>query len=493
MLKCFTLILIIIFFARKQNEKKLRLFWPTNTAVIHSKYAYFSEKLDSGLDGTFLVEVPLSTRHIGHLTYGYKKKPLHTNGYSVLIYNEKEMYNAKYTSKGESRAGVEKDRMEITIENIFQPIGIIYINNFEYSAGNAGTNYPTVEFKHVNIYRLDNITAFNIIGESKIRTTHEGQDILLKAKHAERTVQLTTDYKILPGEFDHNSLLSLAEGAWISYNLNIVNRTTELEENQIMNVTLMYPKRNFTLEGSYSITESEINSDATLSWISERERRRTVGSAFAWTNKAEDSDNYLKYQQAVLTFMHPSFEKNVTIKGKIMKRNASDLFNGELMVDYAHNLNKLLVVSAEMLDKSELPKMRSYKYVINGKHPRTKLLLNVEGLLNYKRAASYLETKNYGQYKRGFYAQDSGEFSAYADIPKYEIEFNRKSNELFKYLKVRVYPYDEDFKINGSVINTPNLNATGLLTSNWDDKVVRMMLNYTPGKVFSILLMFSFI
>jgi hypothetical protein len=56
-----------------------------------------------------------------------------------------------YNEKSESHAGFERDRIEITIENSFRPIGIIYINQYEYSAGNEGTNYPSVEYKEVII------------------------------------------------------------------------------------------------------------------------------------------------------------------------------------------------------------------------------------------------------------------------------------------------------------------------------------------------------
>ena len=59
-----------------------------------------------------------------------------------------------YNAKSESRAGFEKDRIEITAQNSFKPIGIIYVNQYEYSAGNEGTNYPSIEFKEVSNFRV---------------------------------------------------------------------------------------------------------------------------------------------------------------------------------------------------------------------------------------------------------------------------------------------------------------------------------------------------
>ncbi|KAI4503203.1 hypothetical protein M0802_001425 [Mischocyttarus mexicanus] len=469
----------------KQNKKFIEFFWPNNSAILNSDYTYESVKLDSNLDGTFQLEIPLNTRHVVHLTYGYKKRPLITNGYSTLTYNKERVFHADYNSKSQSRAGFEKDNIQINIENNLKPIGIIYVNQYEYSGGNEGTNYPTVEIKHVNVYQLNNISAFNISGESRIKTTHTGQDIYLQATHLNRTIQLMTDYKILSGEFDQNIELKLAENAWISYHVNILNKTTEEMDNQFIILDLAYPRRNFTLDGSYKITSDEINSEAKLEWDRDKERTRTIGVAFDWRNIT--SNKTLSHQEAVLSFRHPSFAKEVTFKGELSKKDIRDLFNLDFVVDYSTNPDKLLEFVVIVKDESELPNDRKYVYSISGKHPKTQLDLNIEGFF-YKHKYVHLETENHGKYKRSFLSEEIGQLSGRLDIDRNEVVFRRENNDDVKYFQVRYYPMntEREYVINGSIINTPDLNATGYFFFDPEDKFTWMMVNYTPDAVQSL-------
>ncbi|XP_076235875.1 apolipoprotein lipid transfer particle [Calliopsis andreniformis] len=473
----------IVFTTLQQNKRYVKVTWPQHVAILNSDYTYRSEKLDSDLKGVFHVEVPLSTRHIGHLTYGYEKRPQGTTGYSELIYNEQKILQGRYNSKSESRAGLEKDRTQITIENSYKPIGILYINQYEYSAGNEGTNYPTVEFKHANVYQLNNKTEFNIVGESRIRTTHTGQEIHLKAIHFNRTLQLKTDYQILPGEFDQNTSLSLTEDVWISYHINILNKTTEDVDNQFLILTVSYPKRNFTLDGFYWINIKEMKSEVKLDWDRETERPKTVGALFNWENVS--SSTAIVQQRAIFSLKHPSFSKEVFLKGEFLKRDSRDLMNVAITADYSTNLNKLFVLSALLRDESSLPTSRKYTYEIIGKHPSTNLNLNVQGLI-HKYENTLFETINNGSYKRSFLTQETGKLNGRLDLNRKEVLFQRQYNEAEKYLNIRYYSANKQYIVNGSAVNTPKLNATGAFLFDPEEKLTWMMVNYTPDAVESL-------
>lgn len=447
--------------------------------MLNSDYNYYSERLDSNMNGVLHIEVPLSARHIGHLTYGYKKRPQITTGHSILLYNDKKVLHARYNSTSESRAGFEKDNIEVTVENIYKPIGVVYINQYEYSGGNEGTNYPTVEFKHVNVYRLDNSSAFNIAAESRIRTTHTGQNIQLKAMHSNRTIQLKTDYQILPGEFDQNTWLGVTEDAWISYHINILNKTTEDMDNQFLILSLSYPQRNFTLDGSYKITSDEMNSEGSLQWQRDNEKSRTVGASFNWTNLTATSRE--NQQQAVLTFRHPTFEKNVTFKGVLKKRDSKDLINVAFAVDYSPDEDKLLTLSALLRDECDASKMK-YLYKIAGKHISTKMDLDVEGFV-HKRGYTLLETVNHARYQRGYTSSETGELIGQINRESREMIFRRVNNEAIKYFEIGYYPLPSRYVVNGSAINTPEkINATGAFFLDPTEKLTWMMVNYTPGR-----------
>ncbi|XP_012534919.2 uncharacterized protein LOC105835859 [Monomorium pharaonis] len=472
----------VILTTLKQNKRFVEIFWPNNTALLNSDYNYHSERLDSNLEGILHVEIPLNARHVGILSYGYKKRPQVTTGHSTLMYNDQKVLHTQYNSKSESRAGFDKDRIQITVENIYKPIGIVYVNQYEYSGGNEGTNYPTVEFKQVNIYRLDNSSAFNIAGESRIRTTHTGQNIHLKAMHANKTVQLKTDYQILSGEFDQNTWLSLAEDAWVSYHVNILNKTTEDVDNQFIVLSFCYPQRNFTLGGFYRITSNEINSEANLQWERDDEKLRNVGVVFDWTNVTDTSMEI--EQQAILSFHHPTFEKNVTLKGILMRKDLRDLLNIVFTADYSNNEDKLLTLSALFRDESD-ESNKKYLYKIAGKHISTKLDLDIEGFV-YKRGYVLFETVNHARYTRSYMPSETGELIGRIDRRSREIIFRRVNNDAVKYFAIGYYPAPSQYIVNGSVINTPELNATGVFFLDLDEKLTWMMVNYTPDATVSL-------
>lgn len=463
---------------RKDNKRFAKFFWPNNTALFNSQYSYNSEKLDSVMEGLIHVEVPLSTRHVGDLTYGYKKRPLSSNGHAELTYNGERVLQGKYVSKSESRAGLEKDDIQITIENDLKPIEIKYLNKFQYSGGNAGTNYPTTEFKHIDIYQLNNRTAFSISGESEVKTTHTGQDIRLTATHLNRSVTFETDYEVLSGEFDQNSKLSLANNAWVSYHINIVNKTTEDVSNQFIILNLAYPRRNFTFDGSYMITSMEFNTEGRLEWDRETEKPRTLGSAFQWKNMTSESNSV--QQEAIFTLKHPSFKKNVTFTSRLSQVDENDLFNLTFIVDYSPKLEKLLVFTANINDESQWPVDRKYTYKFTGEHPITKLKLTVEGFA-HKHLNSFIETKHTADYVRSFLAEEHGILYAYANIDDKKVKFHRESNDLVKHFDASFYPQYPEFIMDGSVINSPDLNATGAFYLNLHEKLTWMIVNYTPG------------
>ncbi|XP_026671389.1 uncharacterized protein LOC108627461 isoform X2 [Ceratina calcarata] len=490
----------IVLTTLQRNKRYAKVFWPQDTAIFDSDYSYSSEKLNSDLEGVLHVEVPVSTRHVSHLTYGYKKRPQTTTGYSELIYNGQKAIYGLYNSKSESRAGFERDRTQITIENTYKPIGILYVNQYEYSAGNEGTNFPTVEYKYANLYQLDNRTAFDVVAESTIKTSHTGQNIHLKAIHSNRTVQFKTDYQVLPGEFDQTSWLSLAEDVWISYRVNILNKTTERVDNQFLVLNVSYPGRNFSLDGSYWISSDELRSEVKLDWDRETERPRTIGARFNWANLSSsavsesssertgsdgEEDETGVQQRAVFTLRHPRFSKQIYLKGELLKTDPRDLINVRLVADYSTDPDKLFMVSGLFRDESELPMTRKYFYGVSGKHLSSKFHLDVQGFVR-KYEYTLFETYNTGNYKRSFLDEDTGKLNAKLDLVRNEVLFQREHNKAVKYLNGRYYSLDHCYVVNGTIINTPSLNATGAFLLDLNNKLTRMMLNYTPDAVESL-------
>ncbi|XP_011308401.1 uncharacterized protein Apoltp isoform X2 [Fopius arisanus] len=479
----------------RRNKRYVKVFWPNDTAHINSDYSYQSERLNSNLEGIVHLEVPLSTRHIAQLNYGYKKRPQVTTGGAQLDYNEERILDANYNSKSESRGGFDKDTIQITLENPYQPLGIDYINQFEYSAGNAGTNYPTLESRRAHVYRLDNSSAFSISGESRIRTTHEGQDIELQAESLNKTVKIRTDYQVIPGEFNHNCRLDLAQDAWMTYRVNIVNKTTEEIDNQFIVIDITYPYRNFTIDGSYMITSHEFNTEGKLFWNKtyppgeqpfEYEVERTIGAGFEWKNLTENTQGASDRQLLNFTLKHPSLSKDAHLAGYLHRRDGKMLLNATVIVDYSENPDKLGRLSTVIQNDSTSPKDVRYSYLIQGKHPRTRLTLDVTGKIT-KNSWSLFHTYHNASYFRGFRTEDQGHFYTTIDVPRRQFEFHRESNDVTKHLDFGYYPDHPIYKANGSIVDSVKyLNATGAYYLNIPEKLTWMMVNYTPDAVTSL-------
>lgn len=71
-------------------------------------------------------------------------KPLHATGKATIEYNKKKIVEGKYRCDSDSRAGFDKDTINVEVENEFVPIGLLYVHQFEYSAPGGGSNLPTV-------------------------------------------------------------------------------------------------------------------------------------------------------------------------------------------------------------------------------------------------------------------------------------------------------------------------------------------------------------
>lgn len=80
--------------------------------------------------------------------------------------------------------------------------------------------------KWADVFRLNNRTAFNVKGDLKVITLETGKEIKFSAIQANSTVDLETDYHFLDHEFTHRTRLGLAPTVWVSYYLDIVNKTT---------------------------------------------------------------------------------------------------------------------------------------------------------------------------------------------------------------------------------------------------------------------------
>ncbi|GLH12107.1 Apolipophorins, partial [Gryllus bimaculatus] len=396
------------------HERFAEVFWPNNTALFDSKYVYqrTTSTFTTELKGSLLVEIPLATRHTGKINYNYMEKSLNKTGHASIEYNDNQLLEGNYKCVSESSAGREKDKIEIDLENEYFPLGIFYTHENRYSGGNEGTNLPTIDIKHAEVFKLNNMTAFHLTGELKIKTTHSGQDILMTAKHLQRVVTLQTDYDQKDNEFTHRSMLTLDPDSWASYDITIVNKTTDEKDEEHIDLNFAYPQRNFTVSGYYQLANNSLSSEMKFVWDKET---RSVGTSLDWKRLSYKPNK----QHAVFSIKHPSFIRDITLNG-IYYSDDKDLINVSTDLVYSNDARKKLSLSGKIQDISQ-GRNKKYQYQILGSHPATRLDLNAYGGIILERG--FYKTNNKASYGRSYLSTQTGELNGMVNTHEKEIDF----------------------------------------------------------------------
>lgn len=97
------------------------------------------------------------------------------------------------------------------------------------------------------------------------------------------------------------------------------------KEAQQIEINVSYPRRNFTLLGSYAVTDSSLFSEASLSWDKDRGsaiKPKSVEAAFDWQQISSAPNSQLFEFQ----IRHPSFERVSYIPFKYTLRSMAYFF-----------------------------------------------------------------------------------------------------------------------------------------------------------------------
>ncbi|XP_030755989.1 uncharacterized protein LOC115882214 [Sitophilus oryzae] len=355
-------------------NRYIKAFWANSTALLDSKCDIKTGTpiTDRNYKGNLLLELPLATRHIGIVHYEYDKKAELSIGRATVDYNGESVLDGKYNCLSKSRAGLKTDTIHVELLNKKIPIGADYVHKQESDKPRDGYNGPTVDNKYLHLYHLQNQSKFNVTGELNIKTNSEGQAYTLSATHLNRTVIFSSSYATLPREYRHHSRLELSPKIWIAYDLSVFNRTTnDIFDSQMALLNISYPRRNFTMQGSYNVSDSIVETDVQLIWGNDS---KSVEAALDWRRIGIHRD------QLELLLKHPSFEKDVSLLTIYGYGNSS--VDGELIIDYSTNPDRTVTLRLEATDKSER-QTYNYTYNISAEQNATNLYLNWFGYVDW--------------------------------------------------------------------------------------------------------------
>nr|XP_022900792.1 uncharacterized protein LOC111413892 [Onthophagus taurus] len=446
------------------------VFWVNNTALLDSKCKITRGRNlgESQTKGVINIEVPLATRHVARVDYGYQVNDQVTVGNGTVEYNKEKILVGKYNSKSESRTGFNKDNIHWELKNDHYPIGADYVHEYKYNGDGDGANIPTVDTKWANVYNLYNRTALNITGEFVVETTGTGREISLTAIHSNRTVKFRTNYDMLDQQFKQHSHLELDPKVWLAYDIDLLNKTDALCEAQQIQINLSYPKRNFTAAASYNYTGWLLASDVGLHY--DKDNNKTVQGGFEW--KIDESDP--QHHEVRLDVKHPSFEKNVTVFGEYQAKDAT-MADIALVIDYSTNPDKLVKLKAAAANHSKNNVIK-YTYTVTGAHPATKLFLDMKGGIVWRH--KYFISEHYANYTRTFDPQETDAICL-LDFEKDEVKLRRKTpSDLTSFWG----KYEGSFPLytaNMTAVYGSDIDANGEYYLNFYEKLLRFDLNKT--------------
>lgn len=405
--------------------RNLKGTWPSNFALFNSKSKFVSKNLNRDLTGQIKIELPLTTRHFADIDYSIKERPQLTTGTAVVNYNKQKVLNGKYTCKTESSAGFDKEVIDIELENKYKPVGVHYVHSRQF----AGPDDPDYDMKHGELFELGNSGVYNITGEFHLRTTITGQEYKIVAIHPNRTVILTSEYDYENSTTKQSSKLQLAPTIWLAYDWHIQNLTRVDNESQVFSLELSYPKRSLGAFGWYAVTENTFDSDISLKWhnkdtdedmTEEETSPKIMKAALMWRNNplvGDDKDN----QTAMFSLGHPSFEKDITVKG-LWYRSKLELLKTSVVADYCDDPYHLLTFDAVIKDNSPLMGYNNYTFFIKSIHEISELNLDVDGSVGIR--PGLYETSSTSSYKRGYLPLQEGILVGILDMKGREIFYH---------------------------------------------------------------------
>ncbi|XP_053697453.1 uncharacterized protein LOC128744450 [Sabethes cyaneus] len=459
-----------------ESIRYLKAAWPESNAIFDSKTTYKSHNLDRDQQGTIKVEIPLQTRHYAEVKYGLAERPAITTGHAEIEYNNQKVLSGQYTSKQESRAGFEKETVDVTLENNFKPVGVHYVHTTRL----LKDNYKEMDIKRAEVFELRNQKKFNITGELQVTTRDTGREYVITAIHPNRTVVLSADFDEDGDTTKQKSKLQLSPKQWIAYDFHLTNLSKPENVSQKFWLKISYPRRNLTAEGWYAVTDNSFDSDVSLQYTPNKTNDKDIADSrilrgvVRWI---DDSAGAFSKQTVLILLGHPTFEQDITMKG-VYYSDDRNLLKTNVDIEYTQAANQHISFAFDAKDLTSLVGYRNYSYTLSGLHEASDLDLNSQGSVGLRLGLYELDSRSY--YKRGYLSRIDGYVIGKVDVKQKELLLEKITSHSKYRMWTKAsggYPL---YMINGSLLDGPELDSTGFFYIDIDNKLVHMKINMTP-------------
>lgn len=310
---------------------------------------------------------------------------------------------------------------------------------------------------------------------------------------------LTADYMHHNDETQQKSKIELAADHWLGYDIHLRNETTDTSDTRWFYFEIMYPQRNISANGSYSLTEESFDSDVEFKWAQKdtvtieteydydygtlasdvgeeaNTDKKYINLGLSWRTEPLDVGDKDK-QSLLFTLRHPSFEKDVTLKGTFYRGNV-DLLRLGLVVDYSDDETHLANFSAAVRDLSTILGYRNYTIEILANHEASEL--DLIGFASLGSQYSHYETTSFGSYKRGYLPLQDGAFLAYLDLRQKDIKYFNSSPSKTRGIWIKIDVNHPTYTFNTTFEDSPTYDGVGNFSLDLWEKYVLFNVNMT--------------
>ncbi|XP_047539341.1 uncharacterized protein LOC125072709 [Vanessa atalanta] len=445
------------------SDNKVDLFWPNKSASLNTTHKYI--KQDNGFTqlGTISISVPLNTQHLVNTEYFYVEEEKSSNGNATIDFDRErfiEFFFDKVLTK--SDRNLDLATMNIKVENAHTPFGVKYIHEYD--------NTGNIDAKQATIFHLHNATMANITGRLDMYTYDIGKQLKLTAIHRNRTWSFENKYEAVDKELKQGSKVTWADDVWINYDIHVTNLSVADTESQQIIMDVRYPLRTFRVTALYRLQDTLLDGTAHMLW-NVRAENKSAELKGRWENPPTKEGNL---HDVYLALSHPSFRKDVTLKGQYLTTPAV-MSNISIELQYSDYENEYLKLKSILTDNSNGP-IRDYKFALKCTHPSTNLDLDMKSDINIHSRWYYLT--NYYRFQKNLFYEKLRSNKLLIDLNRSEVNWER-ANETYFY-KVNgtwslVYPR---YQARGCVLR-PNANDTVFAELSMFDKALVAHYNST--------------
>lgn len=276
----------------------------------------------------------------------------------------------------------------------------------------------------MEVFDLSKENRFNITGEFTVEINDENQNYKLVAIHPNRTIVWTSDYSLQDTKTHQSSKIELAQDVWLGYDLDILNHTRGELESQEVKAKLSYPARDVSVSGLYLLKDDAFSTDLKVKWLKndveegETPEEKVIESKLQWQDHKLSEKNE-DHQSLLIALTHPSFDKDLTIKGSYF-RDAMKSAKVEVDYEYTEDEDHHAKFTSEIRNWSEELGFKNYTVSVYASHPASSLNLIYDGSVGLK--PNYYRIEATGLYKISYLPEMELDLLSFIDVDNKEIK-----------------------------------------------------------------------